>query len=81
MSLSGGADGAPGRERMMVVFRREPPRAVLTPCVGVCEVGADGYCLGCARTLDEIAAWGGMPEAERRRLMDDVLPQREAARG
>ena len=30
---------------------------------------ADGrYCLGCARTLDEIARWGEMSEAEHERV-------------
>lgn len=38
----------------------------------------DGRCLGCARTLDEIAGWGSMDEAERLRIITDVLPQRMA---
>lgn len=55
-------------------------RAVLSPCTGVCQLGSEGYCLGCLRTGDEIARWLQMSEAERSRLMDDVLPQREAQR-
>jgi predicted Fe-S protein YdhL (DUF1289 family) len=32
--------------------------AVPSPCVGVCRMdAASGYCLGCWRTLDEIAHW------------------------
>lgn len=53
---------------------------ILSPCVGICHLGADGYCEGCLRSGDEIARWIAMGEAERRRLMDDVLPQREAMR-
>jgi predicted Fe-S protein YdhL (DUF1289 family) len=34
-----------------------------------------GLCLGCARTLDEIARWGTMSEAERERIMAE-LPKR-----
>jgi predicted Fe-S protein YdhL (DUF1289 family) len=34
-----------------------------------------GLCLGCARTLDEIARWGSMTDAERDRVMDE-LPKR-----
>ena len=34
-----------------------------------------GLCLGCARTLDEIARWGGMSDAERERIMAE-LPRR-----
>ena len=37
-----------------------------------------GLCLGCARTLDEIARWGSMNEAERERVMA-ALPQRRKA--
>ena len=34
-----------------------------------------GLCLGCARTLDEIARWGQMSEAERERILAE-LPKR-----
>jgi predicted Fe-S protein YdhL (DUF1289 family) len=44
-------------------------------------MAADGLCDGCFRTTDEIAAWSSLPDPERRRLMDDVLPQRESTRG
>jgi uncharacterized protein len=36
-----------------------------------------GVCRGCCRTLDEIARWGSMEEAERERVMQE-LPQRRA---
>jgi uncharacterized protein len=35
-----------------------------------------GLCLGCARTLDEIARWGGMSDAEHERIMAE-LPRRK----
>jgi predicted Fe-S protein YdhL (DUF1289 family) len=53
-----------------------PPRPILTPCIGVCELDAAGLCQGCRRTIDEIARWSSFSDAERRRLMDEVLPQR-----
>ncbi|MBK8909587.1 MAG: DUF1289 domain-containing protein [Rhodospirillales bacterium] len=29
-----------------------------SPCIGVCEIdGETGFCRGCYRTVDEIAAW------------------------
>ncbi len=56
------------------------PRAMLSPCIGICTVDAAGVCEGCLRTLDEIARWSTMGDAERLRVMDDVLPAREAAR-
>ncbi len=36
-----------------------------------------GVCLGCARTLDEIARWASMSDDERERIMA-ALPDRQA---
>jgi len=42
-----------------------------SPCVNVCVLdAARGICSGCGRTLDEIARWGGMSDAERDEIMD-----------
>ncbi len=35
-----------------------------SPCIGVCVMDGD-LCAGCGRTLDEIARWVSMSEAER----------------
>lgn len=56
-------------------------RAVLSPCIGVCTMADDGLCDGCHRTGGEIAAWIQMGDDERLRLMEEVLPEREARRG
>ena len=41
--------------------------AVPSPCVGVCRMdAASGYCLGCWRTLDEIAHWSAANADEQR---------------
>ncbi|HEY2836140.1 MAG TPA: DUF1289 domain-containing protein [Rhizomicrobium sp.] len=49
-----------------------------TPCLKICiyEPGA-GLCLGCGRTLAEIAGWTALNDAERRRIMAE-LPARLA---
>jgi predicted Fe-S protein YdhL (DUF1289 family) len=53
-----------------------PPRPVATPCVKVCAVdGATGFCLGCRRTLPEIAAWARYSDEERAAIMA-ALPDR-----
>ena len=56
-------------------------RAVLSPCVGVCALDDDGLCRGCLRTTAEIARWSQMNDDERLRLMEQVLPLREARAG
>jgi uncharacterized protein len=37
-----------------------------------------GVCLGCCRTLDEIARWGGLTEAERERIMNGLAERKKA---
>lgn len=59
----------------------KPVAAILSPCVGTCRLDTRSICIGCHRTLGEIAAWSKMPDAERTRLMDSVLPARAAAVG
>ena len=54
------------------------PSPILTPCIGICSLDASGHCEGRFRTGDEIAQWATMAEAERQRLMDEVLPERES---
>jgi predicted Fe-S protein YdhL (DUF1289 family) len=47
-----------------------------SPCVNVCNVDqVSMLCVGCGRTLAEIAAWSRYSADERRRVMA-VLPQR-----
>ena len=50
--------------------------SVTSPCVDVCEIdAASGWCAGCMRTLDEIAAWGSL-DALARRAVWKQLPAR-----
>jgi len=57
------------------------PRAVQSPCIGVCTINGEGLCDGCLRTVDEITRWLAMDDAQREHLMETVLPLREARRG
>ncbi len=47
-----------------------PPRdthgAIASPCTKVCRMdAATGWCEGCLRTIDEIAAWTALDDAGR----------------
>lgn len=47
-----------------------------SPCIGVCKLDdATGFCLGCARTSDEIAEWSGQTSAWRGALWDELPPR------
>jgi predicted Fe-S protein YdhL (DUF1289 family) len=52
---------------------------MVTPCNRVCVVHpVEGLCIGCGRTVDEIARWTAMSDSERGTVMM-TLPQRLAA--
>ena len=58
-----------------------PSKPILSPCIGLCQLGADGLCDGCLRSGEEIARWISMSDRERQWMMENTLPQREAGRG
>lgn len=52
---------------------------VPSPCISVCRMDSRSrLCEGCLRTLDEIAAWSTMSDADKRAVWA-LLPQRSAA--
>ncbi len=52
---------------------------IRSPCISVCRMhAASGWCVGCLRSLDEIAAWGSMPDAERRVVLEHLSQRRDA---
>lgn len=45
-----------------------------SPCIAVCVPDpVSGYCLGCFRTLDEIAAWPEMSADEKRAVLEKLI--------
>ena len=57
----------------------DPAPVIASPCVRICVVdGASGLCVGCLRTLGEIAGWGAMTDQERAEIMT-ALPQRRGS--
>ena len=53
---------------------------MISPCTKVCVMDAENrYCLGCARTLDEIARWGDMTDREREQVIAN-LPLRSSTK-
>lgn len=49
-----------------------------SPCINVCQMDdRSGLCLGCLRTLDEIASWAQASEAEQIAILAAVARRRE----
>lgn len=54
---------------------------VPSPCTSVCRMDpTTGWCLGCARTLPEIAAWAGLDDGTKGQVWA-LLPERRRTLG
>jgi predicted Fe-S protein YdhL (DUF1289 family) len=52
-----------------------------TPCIQICVVDPrSALCIGCGRTVKEIAAWGALDEASRLEIMAGLQARLVAAR-
>jgi uncharacterized protein len=51
---------------------------VASPCRAICVMGRDGYCTGCARTLEEIGTWMMLSTAERLRVWEKLAARNPA---
>ena len=51
-----------------------------SPCINVCRIDPrSGWCEGCWRTIDEIAAWGGLADEGRRSVLERLDERRRLA--
>ncbi len=48
-----------------------------SPCVGICVIDrSSGFCLGCARTSDEITLWASSPPERKRAILTELKARR-----
>jgi len=48
-------------------------RMMKSPCIKTCQIDRQsGLCLGCLRTLDEIASWARYSDGERSDIVADL---------
>ena len=51
---------------------------VASPCQNICQINPQtGYCVGCLRTIDEIADWLEMSDDEKRKLLNQLDQRRK----
>lgn len=56
---------------------RKANEPVDSPCIDVCRLDpVSGLCESCLRTMDEIAGWRRMSDAERRAVLDRLPARR-----
>jgi predicted Fe-S protein YdhL (DUF1289 family) len=59
-----------------------PESPVPSPCNSICTIDqVSGCCTGCFRTLDEIAMWSVLDDAEKREVWRALELRRAAAEG
>jgi uncharacterized protein len=52
-----------------------------SPCISVCRLdAATQICIGCGRTIAEIAAWPSLSDAERKAIVQRLEASRAPAR-
>ena len=50
-----------------------------SPCINVCRIDeATGFCVGCLRTIDEIAGWSAFDDAQRRDVWSRIAARARA---
>jgi uncharacterized protein len=55
--------------------RTTPPAS---PCNSICQLDRHNTCIGCGRTLAEIAHWGRMHSAEQWAVVERLAHRKEA---
>ena len=56
---------------------QRPAEAVPSPCINLCRIDpATGWCAGCLRTLEEIAAWSRLDEGGKRVIWERIATRR-----
>ena len=64
-------------EPVNVTVKDSMSPGIPSPCQNVCQIHPQtGYCIGCMRTLDEIADWLEMSDEEKCRLLEKLEQRR-----
>lgn len=52
-------------------------KGAASPCISVCTLDAStGWCVGCFRTIDEIAAWSALDDDAKREVLSHLPARR-----
>jgi uncharacterized protein len=63
--------------RFSILSNAMPNAPAPSPCTSVCTMSAQtGLCMGCLRTIEEIAGWGQMTDAKKLAVLDLISDRR-----
>jgi predicted Fe-S protein YdhL (DUF1289 family) len=63
----------------MIDLRLPDPNDIPSPCLKVCKMGTAHLCVGCFRTIEEIAAWTLMDAEQRVAVLAAAKVRQSAA--
>lgn len=63
------------KERLVPENPDQPP--VPSPCRQICQLDEDEVCVGCGRTIVEIATWTQMSDDEKQAVLDRLSAEME----
>jgi len=55
-----------------------PLPRVESPCINVCTLDAQKVCIGCGRTIEEIAVWSRLGDEERRAVCQQAAHRKQS---
>jgi len=55
-----------------------PSPRVDSPCVNVCTLDARKVCIGCGRSIEEIAVWSRLGDEERRAVCERAQARKQS---
>jgi len=50
-------------------------KKIKSPCIDVC-ISRDGVCIGCYRTLEEMAGWQAYTEEQKKQVLENIKKRR-----
>jgi len=50
---------------------------IKSPCTNICQLNVDKICLGCFRTIDEIANWTKLSEEEKYNIIMSLSKRKD----
>ena len=50
-----------------------------SPCIGICQSGPKGYCIGCFRSRDERLHWQAIDDEVKRKIIKACVTRRKRA--
>jgi uncharacterized protein len=65
------------RERRLAERRRLLSSGPPSPCIGVCKIDDEGFCMGCVRTIDEIRNWSIMLPEQRNNTLENIQERKK----